>query len=609
MPDLIYNIKFKIDPSAKKIGDIIDKRAIADINLAAEATENLSDEIVDTAIASDNATDTIVKNSKKVKQATASTQKSLSTANQVLFSFSDGVQDASQFMAGGTFNFATGMRAIGNNIGFTSELMGNLTTKTGGFTNAIKALGKSFLGPGGILLLINGAITAVTILSQKFGKNKEKVDESKEALEGFNKVLEKQIALLNQQQFFELGVKGLETELKTRREILAITNNQRLARIQSLQEEKAASDAELENFQYLAKHIPAYHDDLIEAREKNKKIEEELNTLTKEAEEANVKILELNKEQKEEQEAIAANTELYGRNINNIIEALRRAEPVLEPEIVLADNEEEIVANIQSFFDELIARESVKINVPIDIVIDEELPTVGELLAPSGQDPFESFLDLGPAAGTLAFDLEVLNELNQKFLDAQTNAERIAIASRIRAKEKEIEAKRALLKQNNENEEASNEISKSQLKAVAQTASSILPSLFDDQKASAIASALVNAGSAIVRQYADLPLAAAIPASIATAAATKKQIDEIKKTKFGDRGNVSAGGGGGGGTSGISPISSSDVSQPMQSISFLPNAATSGQAPPTIDVKIDRAGLAVAVGKGGREIGNKQVRV
>ena len=67
MPDLIYNIKFKIDPSAKKIGDIIDKRAIADINLAAEATENLSDEIVDTAIASDNATDTIVKNSKKIK--------------------------------------------------------------------------------------------------------------------------------------------------------------------------------------------------------------------------------------------------------------------------------------------------------------------------------------------------------------------------------------------------------------------------------------------------------------------------------------------------------------------------------------------------------------
>ena len=51
------------------------------------------------------------------------------------------------------------------------------------------------------------------------------------------------------------------------------------------------------------------------------------------------------------------------------------------------------------------------------------------------------------------------------------------------------------------------------------------------------------------------------------------------------------------------------MSEPTQQISFLPNAARSGQAPPTIDVKIDRAGLAVAVGKGGREIGNKQVRV
>lgn len=607
MPDLIYNIKFKIDPNSKKIGDIIDKRAVADINMAAEATENLSNEIVDTAIASDNATDTIVKNSKKVKQATASTSKSLSTANQVLFSFSDGVQDASQFMAGGTFNFATGMRAIGNNVGFTAELMGNLKTRTGSLTSAFKALGKSFLGPGGFLLLLNGAITAITILSDKFSKNKKEVDESKEALEDFNKVLEKQISLLNERQFFELGVQGLETELKTRREILSITNNQRLARIQSLKQEKEASDAEVKNFQYLAKHIPAYNDDLAAAKEKNRKIEEELNTLTKEAEEANAKILELNKEQKTEQEAIKANSELYARNINNIVEALRRAEPVIEPEIVLLDNEEEIVANIQSFFDELTARESVKIEVPVDIIIEEDLPTVEELFAPSAEDPFASFLDLGPAAGTLAYDLEVLSELNQKFLDAQTQAERIAIASRIKAKEDEIKAKRALLEENNINEERSNEVSKSQIKAVAQTAASILPSLFEDQKASAIASALVNAGSAIVRQYADLPLAAAIPASIATAAATKKQIDEIKKTKFGDKGGGVSGGGGGGG---ISPISSTPTgSQFTQQVSFLPNAATSGQAPPTVDVKIDRAGLAVAVNKGNRELANKQVRV
>ena len=113
-------------------------------------------------------------------------------------------------------------------------------------------------------------------------------------------------------------------------------------------------------------------------------------------------------------------------------------------------------------------------------------------------------------------------------------------------------------------------------------------------------------GSAIVRQYADLPLAAAIPASIATAAATKKQIDEIKKTKFGDRGG-SVGGGGGS----VPAISSSalGVSQPTQQINFLPNAASSGGAPPAVDVKIDRAGLAVAVNTGNRELANKQVRV
>jgi hypothetical protein len=126
---------------------------------------------------------------------------------------------------------------------------------------------------------------------------------------------------------------------------------------------------------------------------------------------------------------------------------------------------------------------------------------------------------------------------------------------------------------------------------------------FEVEKKSAIAEALINTAKAITENLGK-------PQQIAIAAALGAiQIAKIKATKFGGDAAGGGGGGVGAGSGGMSPISSSEVSQPTQSISFMPNAATSGQAPPSIDVKIDRAGLAVAVGKGGREIGNKQVRV
>jgi len=127
--------------------------------------------------------------------------KTMSGANQTLFGFSDLIQDSSQFMVGGSFNFATGMRAIGNNIGFTAELFGNLnqnvqrynqgvadgTIKNGQQVTTFQAIRKSLLGPGGIILAINGAVTAVTILTNVMGKNKKTVDASKESLSDFAK--------------------------------------------------------------------------------------------------------------------------------------------------------------------------------------------------------------------------------------------------------------------------------------------------------------------------------------------------------------------------------------------------------------------------------------
>lgn len=68
---------------------------------------------------------------------------------------------------------------------------------------------------------------------------------------------------------------------------------------------------------------------------------------------------------------------------------------------------------------------------------------------------------------------------------------------------------------------------------------------FEQQKKLQIASAVVNAAQAIVRQYSDLPLTAAIPASAVVAGITGVQIAAIKKTKFessGESGGDIAGG-------------------------------------------------------------------
>jgi hypothetical protein len=125
--------------------------------------------------------------------------KTMSGANQTLFGFSDLIQDSSQFMVGGSFNFATGMRAIGNNIGFTAELFGNLnqnvdrynqavadgTIKNGQQVTTFEALKKSLLGPGGVILAINLAVTVITVLTNVMGRNKKATDEAKDSLSDF----------------------------------------------------------------------------------------------------------------------------------------------------------------------------------------------------------------------------------------------------------------------------------------------------------------------------------------------------------------------------------------------------------------------------------------
>ena len=94
MPELIYDIKFKIHSPESNINP---KKLTKEIKELQGEFDNLDG-------------------------SNKNLSKGLATSNQALFSFSDLVQDSAQFSQG----FSQGMRAIGNNVGFTAELIGNL---------------------------------------------------------------------------------------------------------------------------------------------------------------------------------------------------------------------------------------------------------------------------------------------------------------------------------------------------------------------------------------------------------------------------------------------------------------------------------------------------
>jgi hypothetical protein len=60
-----------------------------------------------------------------------------------------------------------GIIGIGNNLTATAESFGYLAQSSGGAGNALKAVGASLLGPGGILLAISLVTTGLTVMAQK----------------------------------------------------------------------------------------------------------------------------------------------------------------------------------------------------------------------------------------------------------------------------------------------------------------------------------------------------------------------------------------------------------------------------------------------------------
>lgn len=106
-----------------------------------------------------------------------------------------------------------GFIAIQNNLPILFDQFGALTKASGGLGGALKNLGATFLGPAGITFAIGGAISAITVLVQKYGslggaieaifskqsKFNEQILASTESLEKFNKEKRTSIEITNQE--------------------------------------------------------------------------------------------------------------------------------------------------------------------------------------------------------------------------------------------------------------------------------------------------------------------------------------------------------------------------------------------------------------------------
>jgi hypothetical protein len=127
------------------------KQKATDVKLGLD-TVNLQKQINDTK-ANINSLSTQIKSN-----ASAMDNHSRATANgsNTLMQFSRIAQDA-----------PFGIIGIGNNLTATAESFGHLAKSSGGAGNALKAVGASIMGSGGILLAVSLVTTGLTIMAQK----------------------------------------------------------------------------------------------------------------------------------------------------------------------------------------------------------------------------------------------------------------------------------------------------------------------------------------------------------------------------------------------------------------------------------------------------------
>lgn len=115
--------------------------------------------------------------------------KSITAANNTMSS-SAGLAGAATMELGRVISDANyGIRGMANNVSQLASLLVALVVNSGGAVKAFGAMVKQFMGPLGLLVVIQIAITAIEALDKRFDFLGTKVDESAKSLEEFNKKL------------------------------------------------------------------------------------------------------------------------------------------------------------------------------------------------------------------------------------------------------------------------------------------------------------------------------------------------------------------------------------------------------------------------------------
>lgn len=575
LPEIVQEIRVELDKQGniqnlKQIDSLIKKldflrqegritgeqasEALADIRLelarAEEQIEGTSAQFTNLNKVQARATSTL----QRATVQTGNFSKAASSANQVLFNTGDAVQDAAQFQ----FGFAQGARAVGNNLAFGAEQFALLaqTAKREGIALGT-ALKGAFFGVGGILFAINAAITLITVFGDRIfgaGKEVEKLNENLKTTSDFlSDIANTEIGNIfdDNEESIDRSISKIDTALsKIQENLIDIKFDDFIATpLQS-----SASDATnvADQFNIVDGILPSINNELTKSDIKER-----------EALEAVREVL-LNKRAKLRAQ------QLINEALDNTIE---RQELIRQKGIELTEQ----------------ARESIEPPaVPEDIILGLEDIDVGIDVAP-------------PPVGSIANDLGVLKDLRDEFDRATTESERQSVLESIRLKEQELEAKKAILKE----EEDATKISYNQ---IAQAASFAIRGLFGESKAGAIATAIIDGSVAFNKALASAPPPFNYALAGAVAASALAQINKIKSTEFGDTSS-----GGASGASSVPRVASGGGFIRRSGSERLP---TFGQTiprqqaisfNPRFDVSLDRRGLRVLSRQGEGQIKRSQV--
>lgn len=292
--ELVYRVRIEYDSSdAAKGAQVID-------NTQEQAEQSVN-----------NTTSAIRRQQEAQEQVSRSTRnysKVQSNANQTLFSFGDLLNDSQQFQ----FGFAQGTRAIGNNIGFAAEQFSQISRRAGGFRGAISALGSSLLGPGGLILGINAAVTAITVFGDELFGATEVTEEMNDELDRTVDLLKEIGELTRDENAADQLVDSIRTldsqqerlnqriqENKRIIDEVGITTEElnRLNELRNLRDQEgidltAKQTKELKRLARLQRSGAAAG--VEEYRQENERLQEELEKLQEEEEDQRRKLLEVN---------------------------------------------------------------------------------------------------------------------------------------------------------------------------------------------------------------------------------------------------------------------------------------------------------------------------